>query len=74
MGQSGNLSRLLATIDELAAAPPPALLGDWPATLHSKLRDALPAGHPLHACVAGDVAAILEQACRRLEAALAGEH
>jgi exonuclease SbcD len=67
-----NLSRLLAEIDTLAASPPPGLLGDWPAVLHGKLRDALPGDHPLHACAAGDIANILEQARRRLEAALTG--
>lgn len=70
-----NLSRLLTEIDSLATTPPPDLLGDWPATLLSKLGDALPhaENHPLHACAAGDVTDILEQARRRLEAALAGE-
>ena len=62
---SDNLSRLLAEIESLAAAPPPDLLGDWPAVLLSKLQDALPADHPLF-----DPATIIEHARRRLEAAL----
>jgi exonuclease SbcD len=61
-----NLTRLLTEIDLLASAPPPNLLGDWPAVLLGKLRDALPADHPLHA----NPTAILEQAKHRLEAAL----
>jgi DNA repair protein SbcD/Mre11 len=67
-----NLGRLLTEIDALAAAPPPDLLGDWPSVLHAKLREALPEDHPLHASVNGDLTAIIEQARRRLEAALAG--
>jgi DNA repair protein SbcD/Mre11 len=67
-----NLGRLLAEIDALATAPPSDLLGDWPAILAAKLQDALPPGHPLHDCIAGDLSAILQQARRRLEAALTG--
>ena len=63
-----NLGRLLNDIDTLAADPPPNLLGDWPALLLGKLREALPNDHPLHAT---DPSAIIEQARRRLEAALA---
>jgi DNA repair exonuclease SbcCD nuclease subunit len=62
------MTRLLTEIDALAAAPPPDLLGDWPATLLSKLADALPGDHPLH-----DPATILGQARRRLAAALTGD-
>jgi DNA repair protein SbcD/Mre11 len=62
-----NLTRLLSEIDSLAAAPPENLLGAWPAELFGKLADALPDDHPLR-----DPASILEQAKRRLEAALAG--
>ena len=68
-----NLGRLLTEIDALAATPPPDLLGDWPIQLHDKLGKALPEDHPLHATVNGDLTAILEQAKRRLEAALAGQ-
>ena len=67
--RSDNLGRLLTEIDAIAASPPPGLLGDWPADLLDKLRGALPADHPL---LAGDHAQIIEQARRRLEAALAG--
>ncbi|WP_428534452.1 metallophosphoesterase family protein [Rhodopila sp.] len=62
-----NLTRLLNQIDAIAAAPPPDLLGDWPAVLLGKLRDALPQGHSL---LSADPAPIIEQAKRRLEAAL----
>jgi len=72
-GRPDNMSRLLTEIDALAATPPPNLLGDWPAVLLGKLGDALPADHPLHAYAGGDASGILEQARRRLEAALAGE-
>jgi DNA repair protein SbcD/Mre11 len=65
-----NLSRLLTEIETIAAAPPPNLLGTWPAQLLDKLRDALPNDHPLHAYIAGDTTDILDQAKRRLEAAL----
>jgi exonuclease SbcD len=68
-----NLSRLLAEIDTIAAAPPPDLLGTWPATLLDKLTAALPDDHPLRNYAAGNPTDILEQAKRRLEAALAGE-
>lgn len=71
--RSDNLSRLLTEIDILAATPPPDLLGDWPGLLLGKLRDALPEDHPLHTCGAGDVTSILEQARRRLEAALTSD-
>ena len=64
-----NLSRLMHAIDAIATSPPANLLGDWPATLLSKLREALPQDHPLHAA---DHASVIEQARRRLEAALAG--
>jgi exonuclease SbcD len=64
-----NLGRLLTEIDSLAATPPVDLLGDWPAVLLGKLREALPEDHPLHAA---DRSPIIEQARRRLEAALAG--
>jgi DNA repair exonuclease SbcCD nuclease subunit len=63
--RTDNVARLLSEIDALAGAPPLDLLGDWPALLLGKLREALPAGHPLH-----DPAAIIEQARRKLEAAL----
>lgn len=71
-----NLTRLLTEIENLAATPPPDLLGEWPATLLGKLTDALPATDPhlLHACVAGDLTDILDQARRRLEAALTGDN
>lgn len=68
---SDNLRRLLMAIDSLVGHPPPDLLGDWPAILAGKLGDGLPADHPLHACAAGDLNSILEQARRRLEAVLA---
>ena len=64
-----NLSRLLHEIDTLAASPPAGLLGDFPSLLLGKLRDALPADHPLHS---RDSAEIIEQARRRLEAVLHG--
>ena len=63
-----NLTRLLTEIDALTAAPPQDLLGDWPAQLLSKLGDSLPDDHPLR-----NPTEILEQARRRLEAALTGE-
>ncbi len=69
--RSDNLGRLLTEIDAIAAAPPPDLLGDWPGLLHAKLREALPENHPLQASITGDLTAIVEQARRRLEAALA---
>jgi exonuclease SbcD len=68
-----NLSRLLIEIDTIRAEPPPDLLGTWPALLLDKLRDALPADHPLVAYAAGDATDIMEQAKRRLDAALADE-
>jgi exonuclease SbcD len=68
-----NLSRLLTEIDTIAAAPPPGLLGTWPATLLDKLTAALPDDHPLRDYAAGKPTDILEQARRRLEAALTGE-
>jgi exonuclease SbcD len=71
--RADNLTRLLTGIDTLAAAPPHDLLGDWPALLLGKLGDALPPDHPLHDCAAGDATGILEQARRRLEAALTRE-
>jgi DNA repair exonuclease SbcCD nuclease subunit len=71
--RADNLGRLLGEIDTIAAAPPPDLLGAWPATLLEKLGDALPDDHPLREYAAGNATAILEQAKRRLEAALAGE-
>lgn len=64
-----NLGRLLIEIDAIAAAPPPDLLGEWPSLLLGKLREALPQGHPL---LAVDPAPVIEQAKRRLEAALSG--
>jgi DNA repair protein SbcD/Mre11 len=60
-----NLTRLLAEIDALATALPPDLLGDWPALLLDKLKGALAPDHPLL-----DPATILDEAKRRLEAAL----
>jgi hypothetical protein len=72
LARSDNLGRLLTEIDALAAAPPSDLLGDWPSVLHVKLREALPEDHLLNASVKGDLTAIIEQARRRLEAALAG--
>jgi DNA repair protein SbcD/Mre11 len=60
-----NFGRLLSEIDALAAAPPADLLGDWPSLLLGKLREALPDGHPLL-----DASVIIEQARRKLEAAL----
>ena len=68
-----NLGRLLTEIDTIAAAPPENLLGNWPTLLLDKLGDALPDDHPLRAYAAGNASDILEQAKRRLEAALAGE-
>jgi DNA repair exonuclease SbcCD nuclease subunit len=65
-----NLSRLLSEIDAIAAAPPSDLLGEWPSLLLGKLREALPPGHPL---LGGDPAPVIEQAKRRLEAALSGQ-
>jgi DNA repair exonuclease SbcCD nuclease subunit len=70
-GRSDNLSLLLTEIDSLAANPPENLLGTWPGLLLDKLRDALPADHPLHSHTGH--ADILQQARRRLEAALTGE-
>ncbi|HEY0181650.1 MAG TPA: DNA repair exonuclease [Rhodopila sp.] len=64
-----NLGRLLTEIEALTAAPPPDLLGDWPALLLGKLREALPDDHPLRLT---DPASIIELARRRLEAALTG--
>jgi exonuclease SbcD len=66
-----NLGRLMTEVDALAAAPPSDLLGDWPTVLHAKLSEALPKDHPLQTTVTGDLTAIVEQARRRLEAALA---
>jgi exonuclease SbcD len=63
-----TLTRLLTEIDALTTTPPPDLLGDWPAVLLGKLGDALPDDHPLR-----NPTEILEQAKRRLEAALTGE-
>ncbi|HBK04585.1 MAG TPA: DNA repair exonuclease [Acetobacteraceae bacterium] len=60
-----NLGRLLTEIDAIAADPPADLLGDWPALLLNKLREALPEGHPLL-----NPASIIEQAKRKLEAEL----
>jgi DNA repair exonuclease SbcCD nuclease subunit len=60
-----NLTRLLAEIDALATSPPANLLGEWPTLLLSKLQEALPPDHPLL-----DPNTIIEQARRRLEAAL----
>ena len=70
--RSDNLGRLLDEIGQLVVAPPAELLGDWPATLLGKLGDSLPSEHPLRACAAGNFSGIMEQARRRLEAALAG--
>ncbi len=67
-----NLGRLLTEIDALSRDPPADLLGDWPAQLFGKLRDALPADHPLQSSAGGDPASVLEQARRRLEAILGG--
>ena len=64
-GGEDNLSRLLVRIDALAADAPADLLGDWPALLLAKLGDAIPDDHPLR-----DPSSILDQAKRRLEAAL----
>jgi DNA repair exonuclease SbcCD nuclease subunit len=69
---SDNLGRLLTEVDALAAAPPDNLLGTWPALLLDKLGDALPDDHPLRAYAAGNTSEIMEQAKRRLEAALDG--
>ena len=74
IARSDNLGRLLTEIDTLAAAPPPGLLGDWPAQLHDKLGKALPADHPLHASLTGDLTMIMEEAKRRLEAAFADQN
>ncbi|HEY4173092.1 MAG TPA: DNA repair exonuclease [Rhodopila sp.] len=68
-----TLSRLLAEVDTITANPPSDLLGEWPALLLGKLREALPNDHPLHVAAAGNASDILEQAKRRLEAVLAGE-
>jgi DNA repair protein SbcD/Mre11 len=68
--RQNNLGRLLAEIESLAAAPPPNLLGDWPALLLGKLREALPPDHPLQEA---DASLVIEQAKRRLEAALSGQ-
>ncbi len=70
--RTDNLGRLLDEIEALAASPPTGLLGDWPATLLGKLGEALPQGHPLLDCAGGNVAAVMEQARRKLQAALAG--
>lgn len=66
------LSHLRTEIGTLATEAPADLLGDWPSVLLSKLKDALPADHPLHGCAGGIPDAILDQARRRLDAALAG--
>lgn len=65
------LGRLLAGIEALAADPPAGLLGDWPDTLLERLRDHLPADHPLHGCAGGGTAPVLARARDLLEAALA---
>ena len=70
---SDNLSRLMAEADAIAANPPSDLLGEWPAVLLGKLGQVLPDDHPLRDAAAGHASDILEQAKRRLEAALSGE-
>lgn len=69
--RADNLGRLLGEIDAIIAAPDADLLGDWPATLWTKLRDGLPDQHALHAASTGDFADLLERARQTLEAALA---
>lgn len=71
--RSGSLGHLLDDLDAIADAPPAELLGHWPSTLLGKLDDALPADHPLRDCAAGDLSAIVEEARRRLGAALEGQ-
>ncbi len=68
--RSDALGRLLGEIDSLAADPPPDLLGPYPGLLLDKLREALPDGHPLLDCTGEKLADILDQARRRLHAAL----